>query len=180
MWGKSTFLKLLAGTINPDSGKQTSVKGSRVLLVEQELPEDGTTPLEYLRNKNPEIQELQEALDHANNEEFGLLMSQLTELEDERYETLALQVLMGLGLNEEQLAQPMKNLSGGLRMRISIAQALIRKPDVLLLDEPTNHLDLEATQWLISYLKNYPSECAVVIFPMIFLYFSKLLAQQCM
>ena len=161
--GKTHLMELLAGNIGPDAGKREVNSGVTVLLVKQDLPEDNQSPLEYVRNNDPDIQEAEEALEVATNSTLADASNRLTELDEERYEKLAPKVLMGLGLTKAELDQPMRNLSGGMRMRIGLAMALIRTPDVLLLDEPTNHLDLEASQWLISYLKNYPLQCALVV-----------------
>ena len=161
--GKSHLMELLAGHISPDGGVRKLQKGTTVLLVKQELPEDDKTPLDFLRDNDPDIQELEEKIEASESEEFGALYSRLAELDEERYETLAPQILRGLGLTDDELSQPMRNLSGGFRMRINLALALVRTPDILLLDEPTNHLDLESTQWLIEFLKHYPPHCAFVI-----------------
>lgn len=160
--GKSHLLELMAGNINPDGGKRKLTEAATVLLVKQELPDENQTPLEFMRNNDPDILDIEASLDNLPDDELSNAYSRLGEL-DEKYEQLAPKVLKGLGLTEEQINQPMRNLSGGLRMRISLSMALVRTPDVLLLDEPTNHLDLESTQWLIQYLRNYPKNSAFVI-----------------
>ena len=161
--GKSQLMQVLEGVISPDAGVRKQDKRATVLLVKQELPDDAKNPIDYLRENDPDIQELEEQLDASDSDYVGEVTDRLAELDEERYETLAPKILMGLGLTPEQLKQPMRNLSGGLRMRIGFAMALVRTPDVLLLDEPTNHLDLESTQWLIEFLKQYSPNCAFVI-----------------
>ena len=161
--GKSHLMQLLARTIGPDSGTVRQSHNVTALLVKQELPNNDQSPLEYLRENDPDIARLDNEISTTDDADFGEVYSQLAELEEERYEKRAPQVLMGLGLSLAELNQPMRNLSGGLRMRVGMAMALIQQPDVLLLDEPTNHLDLESTQWLIEYLKNYPSTSAIVM-----------------
>jgi len=162
--GKSHLMQLLAGHVSPDSGARRQAHHNlTVLLVKQELPDDEQTPLDYLRNNDPDIQSIEDAITASTDHEFAELQEQLDALDEERYETLAPKILKGLGFSEEELIQPMRQLSGGLRMRIGMAMALIRQPDVLLLDEPTNHLDLESTQWLIEYLKHYPVTSAFVV-----------------
>lgn len=161
--GKSHLMELMAGNIPADAGKRKVAGNTSVLLVKQELPDDDQTPLDYLRSADPDIQRLEAALEEADESNIGEISGELVELEEERYEKSAPIVLKGLGLKEEELGQPMRFLSGGLRMRIGLAMALIRTPDVLLLDEPTNHLDLESTQWLIAFLQNYPPSAAFVI-----------------
>jgi ATP-binding cassette subfamily F protein 3 len=161
--GKSHLMQLLAGIISPDGGTRQVNENTTVLLVNQSLPDNDESPLVYLRSSDPDIKKAEEEMEKLTGDEFGDAYTRLTTLDEERYEKLAPEVLRGLGLTTEQMNAPMRELSGGLRMRINLAQALIRTPDVLLLDEPTNHLDLESTQWLIAYLKTYPKKSAVVM-----------------
>lgn len=162
--GKTHLMKLLAGEITPDSGSRKLVNDQfSVCLVKQELPDDDQSPLDYLRAHDPDIQALEDKIDESDANHLAEIYERIAELDEDRYEVLAPKVLMGLGLTHEELRQPMRNLSGGLRMRISLSLALIRTPSILLLDEPTNHLDLESTVWLIEYLKNYPISAAFVI-----------------
>jgi ATP-binding cassette subfamily F protein 3 len=156
-------MELLAGNISPDGGKRELSKNASVLLVKQELPDDDESPLEYLRNNDPEVVAAEAALSKSSAANIGDAADLLAELEQTRYDVLAPKVLSGLGLTQEQMNKPMRNLSDGMRMRINLASSLIRQPKVLLLDEPSNYLDLEATQWLIHYLKTYPEKCAVVM-----------------
>jgi ATP-binding cassette, subfamily F, member 3 len=161
--GKTQLMRILSGETEPDAGKRRIVDNVSVLLVQQQLPEGNETPLEFLRNNDPDLKKLEEAMDACKEEAFADFSDQCSNLETERYEKLAPQVLIGLGLTRAQLSQPMRQLSGGLRMRVGMAIALVRQPNVLLLDEPTNHLDLESAQWLISYLMSYPRSAAIVI-----------------
>ena len=161
--GKSHLMEHMAGHIPADAGVTKVAKDARILLVKQELPDDDRTPIDYIRDNDPDIQELDAEIEQSSDSNLGDLIQQRSDLDEERYEKLAPKVLTGLGLTEAQLSEPMRQLSGGLRMRISLATALIRTPDVLLLDEPTNHLDLESTQLLIEFLKNYPPQAAFVI-----------------
>lgn len=163
--GKSHLMGLLAGDIPVDGGARHFEDYKTALLVKQDFPDEDQTPLDYVRSKDTELQELEAILEDetADPDTQGNAAQRLSELEDERYDTLAPRVLMGLGLTHEELTKPMRHLSGGMRMRINLAIALIRTPDLLLLDEPTNHLDFEASQWLIAYLKVYPARGAVVI-----------------
>jgi ATP-binding cassette subfamily F protein 3 len=162
--GKSHLLKVLGGVMNPDAGEREVKNNTKVLLINQELPEDDKTPIEYLREHDPDIVSLNEELDitDTQSDRFAQINDLLGDLEDERYEQKAPWILRGLGLKDVEINKPMRQLSGGLRMRVSIAAALIQMPDVLLLDEPTNHLDLESAQWLIEFLKNYPHTVVIV------------------
>lgn len=163
--GKSHLMELLAGTIGPDAGTRSlSRDNPTVLLVKQELPDETSTPLDYLKDHDPDMMQLNAKIDETDDSnELGALYEELSKLEEERYDTEAPKILMGLGLTKAELTRPMSELSGGFRMRIGLAMALIRKPDVLLLDEPTNHLDLESIEWLIEFLKDYPKSAAFVI-----------------
>lgn len=162
--GKSHLMDLLAGNITPDGGERVlAEKNVNVLLVKQELTDDDQTPLEYLRNNDRQLQRLEDLLVDAPESKIEEISNEIARLEEERYENLAPKVLMGLGLKKDDLDKPMKNLSGGYRMRIAFSMSLILMPEILLLDEPTNHLDLESTQWLIGFLKDYPKTSAVVV-----------------
>lgn len=162
--GKSHLMKLLSGALELDGGERVVSPRTTVLLVEQHLPDDEQSPLDYIRGEDPELHALERELEDADASEVEKITNRMSELEEERYEKTAPNVLMGLlGLSKDELDAPMRNLSGGLRMRIGLAMALIRMPEVLLLDEPTNHLDLEATHWLTDFLKTYPRSSAVVV-----------------
>lgn len=90
------------------------------------------------------------------------LYARIDDLDPETFETRAGTILYGLGFDNEMVKKKTKDMSGGWRMRVSLAQALFVKPTLLLLDEPTNHLDLEACVWLETYLSTYPY-CLVIV-----------------
>ncbi len=83
------------------------------------------------------------------------IYERLDEINSSKAESKALQLLDGLGFTKKMINQPSKLLSGGWRMRVSLAKVLFCKPDILLLDEPTNHLDLDAVMWLSDYLRGF-------------------------
>lgn len=161
--GKSSLLSLLSGDMRLDSGERILQQGCDVCLIKQNLPDGDLSPLDFLRENDPDLVRLNERLELAQGAEAAEIYEQISNLEVERHETLAPKVLMGLGLKTNELTQPMRILSGGLQMRIGLALSLILSPDILLLDEPTNHLDLEAAEWLIHYLTHYSPKSAVVI-----------------
>ncbi|KAF3596708.1 hypothetical protein DY000_02026133 [Brassica cretica] len=170
--GKSTLLKLLAWR------KISVPKNIDILLVEQEVIGDGTSALEAVVSSNEELFKLRkeaEALEATalqdspsddDNDDTGVKLSQvydkLQELRSDAAEAQASKILVGLGFTEEKIATPTKLLSGGWRMRISLARALFVQPTLLLLDEPTNHLDLRAVLWLEEYLCRWKNTLVVV------------------
>ncbi|MBA2652535.1 MAG: ATP-binding cassette domain-containing protein [Tatlockia sp.] len=161
--GKSHLLKLLSGDLTAEGGTYSVSKNIKILLVKQELPDDDKSPIEYLKDNDRELSAIYDQIEaDEDNNQIDILSNRAGEIELERYDLLAPKILMGLGLTSKQIEDPMRNLSGGLRMRIGMASVLVQEPDLLLLDEPTNHLDLESAQWLISYLKTYAKAFIIV------------------
>jgi len=103
------------------------------------------------------IQQLCEDDPEGNTELLEMLGDKLDRMSPETFESEAGSLLHGLGFTEQMMAKATKDMSGGWRMRVALAQALFKKPTLLILDEPTNHLDLGACVWLEEYLANYPT-----------------------
>jgi ATP-binding cassette subfamily F protein 3 len=155
--GKTTLFKLLKGEIAPDSGDIEIHQRARMGSVAQEAPATDDSVMDVVLSADQErLALLSEAETATDPMRIGEIHTRLAEIEAHSAEARASAILKGLGFSKERQAEPCKNLSGGWRMRVSLAGVLFSKPDLLLLDEPTNYLDLEGTLWLERYLANYP------------------------
>ncbi|GIJ96624.1 ABC transporter [Capnocytophaga stomatis] len=150
--GKTTLLNIIAGKDQPDSGKVVSRNGIHIAFLSQnpEFDEDLTIEQTIFSVENPilkVIQEYEHALQNPENETAYQKAFEKMELHNAwDFETQYKQILSRLKLENLQLK--IKNLSGGQKKRLALANVLISKPDLLILDEPTNHLDLEMIEWL--------------------------------
>ena len=155
--GKTTLFRVLKGELEVNSGDVQCGKNQLKAFVEQEIKEaDLQKPiLEYVLSKDKRLMALREQEKTAKPEELPEIMEQLWIMESDSAEARTAEILVGLGFNQEDLARPVKDFSGGWQMRLNLAGALFQRSDILFLDEPTNHLDLEAIVWLESYLQKY-------------------------
>lgn len=157
--GKSTLLSLLKGEIQADEGSVTFPSNWSLAWVNQETPALETPAIDYVIDGDREFRELEKQLAKANEENDGntiaLLHGKLDAIQAWSIQARAATLLNGLGFSQAQLSQPVRTFSGGWRMRLNLAQALLCRSDLLLLDEPTNHLDLDAVIWLEKWLKSY-------------------------
>lgn len=157
--GKSTLLSLLKGEISSDAGSVTFPGNWALAWVNQETPALSKAALEYVIDGDREYRQLEAELEDANQRNDGnaiaLLHGKLDAIQAWSIHARASSLLHGLGFNQEQLNRPVSDFSGGWRMRLNLAQALVCRSDLLLLDEPTNHLDLDAVIWLERWLKSY-------------------------
>ncbi len=157
--GKSTLLSLLKGEITSDAGTVTFPSHWALAWVNQETPALDKAALEYVIDGDRQFRQLEAELADANLRDDGnaiaLLHGQLDAVQAWSIHARASSLLHGLGFSQEQLQRPVSDFSGGWRMRLNLAQALICRSDLLLLDEPTNHLDLDAVIWLERWLKSY-------------------------
>lgn len=170
--GKSTFLRILSGELEPTSGTvEISAKQRMSVLKQDQFKYDEYLVLDTIIMGNPrlyEIMQQKEAL-YAKadfTEEDGILASELegefAELNGWEADSEAARLLQGLGLGEEHLHQLMADLKGGDKVKVLLAQALFGQPDILLMDEPTNNLDFNSVDWLESYLQDFPGILIVV------------------
>ncbi len=158
--GKSTLLKVINGEIIPDDGKLRFLQGVKVAKLTQEVPHgtDGSvfevvaSGLGEAGRLLQEFHHLSQQTDTESYEKMAEVQQQIEEMEawglDQKVET----VIKRLSLDGDKA---FKELSGGMKRRVLLAQALVEQPDILLLDEPTNHLDIESIEWLEGFLKSY-------------------------
>lgn len=153
--GKSTLFRVLRGELETETGSVCFPARYKVVFVEQELEEISVPVLDFILSRDSERAELLQRLQTAPETELAEIHERLNIIGAASAEGRAINILRGLGFTEADLSRPIKEFSGGWRMRLCLAAALFQPSDVLLLDEPTNHLDLEAGIWLESHLQKY-------------------------
>jgi ATP-binding cassette subfamily F protein 3 len=157
--GKSSLLALILGELNVDSGNFSMPIGLNIAYVAQEIPAVTTSALDYVIAGDKELIKLRSDLAQAEQMNDGhaiaLIHSYLESIDGYSAESRAAKLMDGLGFTPEMWQVPVTQLSGGWRMRLNLAQALMCRSDLLLLDEPTNHLDLDAVIWLEDWLRHY-------------------------
>jgi len=171
--GKSTFLKILSGEISPTAGKIEITPGERMAVLKQnhfEFDEEEVLKTVILGHKKLlEIMKEKDALyakedfSDADGERAALLEAQFAELNGWEAEATAATLLAGLGIGESFHEKKMKELKGGEKVKVLLAQALFGKPEILLLDEPTNDLDLKAITWLENFLGDQEETTVLVV-----------------
>ncbi|MGJ7918066.1 ATP-binding cassette domain-containing protein [Massilia sp. LXY-6] len=168
--GKSSLFAMLRSELHPDQGEIDFPQRWRMAYVAQETPALDRPAIDYaidgdagLRTLQSELERL-EAAPHTqeNGIAIGNLHAALADADAYTVQSRAEQLLLGLGFSLEQMQQPVASFSGGWRMRLNLAQALMCPSDLLLLDEPTNHLDLDAIIWLEDWLKRYPGTLIII------------------
>jgi len=164
--GKSSLFALLRGELVSDSGDALLPPNWTMAHVAQETPALETSALDYVLDGDAELRGLQSALNEAetrnDGEAIGHLHAELAHIDAYTAEARASKLLAGLGFAPEAMSRPVSSFSGGWRMRLNLAQALMCRSDLLLLDEPTNHLDLETVLWLEEWLQAYPGTLLVI------------------
>jgi len=157
--GKSSFFTLLKQESQVDAGDLTIPHHWRLASVAQETPALDSNALQYVIDGDLEFRALQVKLKQAEMEDNGTKIAEMHILLDNAggytIESRAAELLAGLGFSEQAQSRPVSDFSGGWRMRLNLAQALLCPSDLLLLDEPTNHLDLDAVIWLEKWLHQY-------------------------
>ncbi|MRR50313.1 MAG: ATP-binding cassette domain-containing protein [Rhodocyclaceae bacterium] len=157
--GKSSFLALLRGELHADAGDAELPAAWQVGSVAQETPALPTPAIEYALDGDKELRRIEADLATAEaaheGEKIALLHGRLQEIGGYAARARAAELLHGLGFSDAELTRPVAEFSGGWRVRLNLAQALMSRADLLLLDEPTNHLDLDAVLWLEDWLKSF-------------------------
>ena len=168
--GKSTFLKILAGKMEPTSGNVFLNPGKRMSILEQDHTIfDERTVIEtvIMGNKSlfdlkSEIDKLYEDYSDENADRIGVLQEKYEEMDGWNSESNAASLLSNLGIEEELHHRLMKDIDPKLKVRILLAKSLFGDPDVLIMDEPTNDLDYHTISWLENYLANFDN-CIIVV-----------------
>ena len=158
--GKTSLIKLILGELQADTGELFVAKKLIIAHVAQEIANSNESAIDYVINGDKEYRQLENTLSLAekNNDsnKLAVIYDQLQQIDGYTVTARASKLLNGLGFSVAQEKNPVNSFSGGWRMRLNLAQALMCRSEILLLDEPTNHLDLEAIIWLESWLKKYP------------------------
>ncbi|MGV6851353.1 MAG: ATP-binding cassette domain-containing protein [bacterium] len=157
--GKSSLLAAIIGDLGVDSGDLTFPGSWVIAHVAQETPALDRSAIDYVLDGDKELrkihQQLAEAEQTEQHHQIAALHEKLDSINAYTAEFRGRRLLHGLGFDTAQQDQNVANFSGGWRMRLNLAQALMCRSDLLLLDEPTNHLDLDAVIWLEGWLKSY-------------------------
>ncbi len=164
--GKSSLFALLRNELQPDAGDAFFPASWRVAHVAQETPALDRPALEYAIDGDTHLRRLEAELEEAeashDGHRIGDLHAALADADAYTVRSRGEQLLTGLGFSHDQMNQPVASFSGGWRMRLNLAQALMCPSDLLLLDEPTNHLDLDAILWVEDWLKRYPGTLLII------------------
>ncbi len=168
--GKSTFLKIIAGQIDPTSGHVHLEHGKRMSILEQEHNAyDTSTVLETVVMGNKPLFTIKQQIDalyadytDENADKIGELQVQFEEMNGWNADSAAAALLSNLGISEQLHFTAMADIDSKLKVRVLLAQALFGNPDVLIMDEPTNDLDYETISWLEHFLANYENTVIVV------------------
>lgn len=164
--GKSSLFALIRNKMSADTGNFSMPARTVIAHVAQETPAVQKSALDYVIDGDQELREIEQKISVAeqNNDgdQLGILYHDLEVIHGYTAASRAGQLMHGLGFTSAQEQLPVETFSGGWRMRLNLAQALMCRSDLLLLDEPTNHLDLEAVIWLEDWLKSYPGTLLLI------------------
>ncbi|MGZ8241716.1 MAG: ATP-binding cassette domain-containing protein, partial [Methylobacter sp.] len=164
--GKSSLFALVRNELHLDAGDFSMPPGLEIAHVAQETPAAACSAIDYVMDGDRELRRLQSQLVSAEQADNGLkqaeLHAALESIGGYTAQARASRLMNGLGFIADQQQKAVNSFSGGWRMRLNLAQALMCRSDVLLLDEPTNHLDLDAVIWLQDWLCKYPGTLLLI------------------
>lgn len=164
--GKSSLFALLRGELLADEGDVSIPTKWTVAHVAQEMPDTDESALDYVLGGDAELTLYNAQLDQAmlddDGEAMGTIFAEMTRIDAYSAPSRAAQLLNGLGFAQHLQNNEVTSFSGGWRMRLNLARALMCRSDLLLLDEPTNHLDLDTVLWLEDYLKSHPATLIII------------------
>ena len=172
--GKSSLFSMILGELEPDDGELGLDPKDEIAHVAQESPHGSGSAVDFVMDGDRELREIQTALAnyghwHLNRGDYGdsdlnsvALHERMEAIDGFTAESRASRLLHGLGFSADEYEKPVNEFSGGWRMRLNLARALMCRSDILLLDEPTNHLDLPAILWLERWLKRYDGILLIV------------------
>ncbi|MDP1772576.1 MAG: ATP-binding cassette domain-containing protein [Methylobacter sp.] len=164
--GKSSFFALVLDELHLDEGDFSMPPGLEIAHVAQETPAVSSAAIDYVIDGDQQLRRLQAQLLAAEQADDGLKQAELHAALDTiggyTAQARASRLMNGLGFSADQESNAVNSFSGGWRMRLNLAQALMCRSDVLLLDEPTNHLDLDAVIWLQDWLCKYPGTLLLI------------------
>jgi len=164
--GKSSLFACIRGELTPDTGDCSLPPNWTLASVRQETPAVAAAALDYVLEGDSELaatlQQLTAAEQADDGQAMAALHAKLDAIDGYQAPVRAARLLHGLGFRQDQIQLPVNTFSGGWRMRLNMAQALMCRSDLLLLDEPTNHLDLETVLWLQDWLAEYPGTLLLI------------------
>ncbi|HWK82486.1 MAG TPA: ATP-binding cassette domain-containing protein [Caldimonas sp.] len=164
--GKSSLFSLFAGRLSADAGDLAVPPRWRIAEVAQEMPETGEGATDFVLAGDTRLAEANAALEHAEASGDGHAMAEahhaISDAGGFDARPRAQSMLLGLGFKSGELDAPVNSFSGGWRMRLQLARALMCPADLMLLDEPTNHLDLDALVWLEAWLQRFAGTMIVI------------------
>jgi ATP-binding cassette subfamily F protein 3 len=164
--GKSTLFALLTGDLTEDGGEWFMPKSWRMAQVAQNMPETDESATDFVLAGDTRLvecnQQLALAEESGDGEAIGMAYAELSDAGAFDAQSRAQTLIMGLGFSVAELNNPVNSFSGGWRMRLQLARALMCPADLMLLDEPTNHLDLDALVWLEAWLKRYEGTMIII------------------
>ncbi|MDA9903821.1 ATP-binding cassette domain-containing protein [Gammaproteobacteria bacterium] len=158
--GKTSLFKVIKKEIEVDQSSVSYPNNLRISYLAQEVPASDEIALQYVLSGDYRLLEIQHEIELAEKEEKFEILAELYEtysaLDGYSANSKAEQLMVGLGFKSEDFNKPLKDFSGGWRVRLNLAKTLMQPSDLMLLDEPTNHLDLDAILWLSNWIKSFP------------------------